>query len=42
MKKLTIILFSIFFTTNSYAIKFENCYDANKLVQEKIALLALE
>tara|TARA_Y100000766_G_scaffold280522_1_gene290491 strand:+ start:643 stop:1428 length:786 start_codon:yes stop_codon:yes gene_type:complete len=36
MKKLLIIIISIFFTTNAYAIKFENCYDANKLVKEKI------
>lgn len=36
MKKLLIIIISIFFTTNAYAIKFGNCYKANSLVEEKI------
>ena len=36
MKKKTIILILIFFTTNVYAIKFENCYQANDLVAKKI------
>ena len=36
MKRLVIILISIFFTTSAYAIKFENCYDANRLVEKKI------
>ena len=36
MKKLLIIIISIFFTTNAYAIKFENCYDARKFVSKKI------
>ena len=36
MKKLFVIFFVLLFTTNAYAIKFENCYDANSLVKEKI------
>ncbi|MDC1158436.1 hypothetical protein OAT08_02580 [Pelagibacteraceae bacterium] len=36
MKKLPIIFLVLLFSTNAYAITFENCYNANKLVQEKI------
>lgn len=36
MKKLPIIFLVLLFSTNAYAITFENCYDANKLVKEKM------